>query len=86
MIEIKLLSDDIEGVRDLGISLLQNGYIYRLRKQARFVIFEILNACNDWVTCFKTEADMNEKMYHSFRLSIGDNPVVEFKAFALKIY
>ena len=86
MIEIKLLSDDMENMRDLGITLLQNGYIYRLRKQGRFVIFEILNHGNEPVLVFKTKADINEQMCHTFRLSIGHNPLIEFKAFALKIY
>ena len=87
MIEIKFLAEDIEGIRDFGILLLQNNIMYRMRKQGRFVIFEIPTVGYDWVACMKTTNDLSEEgsCYFQIQFEKYTEPF-EFKAFALKIY
>jgi hypothetical protein len=86
MIEIKLLSEDIEGIRDLGILLLQNNIVYRIRKKGRFVIFEICHL-DEWLACSKNGICSDKDIYCNFSLQFErfEKPI-EFKAFALKIY
>ena len=54
MITVKFLIDDIEAIRDFGILLFQNGYIYHMNKEKNgFVVFHIIIeglakfTCND---------------------------------------
>ena len=87
MIEIKILVEDVEGIRDFGILLLQNNIMYRMRKQGRFVIFEIPTVGYDWVACIKDTNCMDENLCNKFSLQFEKfKEPFEFKAFALKIY
>lgn len=87
MIEIEFLAEDIEGVRDFGIALLQNNIIYRMRKQGRFIIFEILTKDYEWISCIKMSEHIDESLYNKFGVQFEPfTKPIEFKAFALKIY
>ena len=87
MIEIEFLAEDIEGVRDFGIALLQNNIIYRMRKQGRFIILEIPSATYDWLACIKDTNCIDENLCNKFSLQFERfTKPIEFKAFALKIY
>lgn len=48
--------------------------MYRLRKQGRFVIFEIPISKYGWVACIRIGRNLDQNIYS------------KFKAFALKIY
>lgn len=87
MIEIKFLFDDMEGIRDFGITLLQNNIMYRMRRQGRFVIFEIPITKYGWVACCRIGRNLDECIYDTFSLQFEKfKEPFEFKAFALKIY
>lgn len=87
MIEIKFFAEDIESIRDLGILLLQNNIMYRMRKQGHFVIFEIPISKYGWVSCIRIGRNLDENIYSKFSLQIEKfKEPFEFKAFALKIY
>lgn len=86
MIEIKFWFDDIEGIRDFGILLLQNNIIYKLRKKGDFAIFSIDTLSDDRVVCIKFGL-LDDRDYNKYLLKIGVvKNEIEFKAFALKIY
>lgn len=88
MIEIKFWFDDMEGIRDFGIMLLQRNISYKLRKKGDFAIFFIDLYGNQCVTCTNnTRGFLDDKNYCNFILSLGKGgTVIEFKAYALKIY
>ena len=87
MIEIKFWYDDIEGIRDFGILLLQNNIIYKLRKKGDFAIFSINTAYDERIACIKMGDALDDYNYSKWCLKIGVvKNEIEFKAFALKIY
>lgn len=87
MIEIKFWLDDIEGMRDFGILLLQNNIIYKLRKKGDFAIFSINSVYDERVAVIKIGEGLDDYDYSKFILKIGVvKNEIEFKAFALKIY
>lgn len=87
MIEIKFWFDDIEGIRDFGILLLQNNIIYKLRKSGDFAIFSINTLYDERVAVIKIGEGLDDFDYSKFILKIGVvKNEIEFKAFALKIY
>jgi hypothetical protein len=87
MIEVKIWLDDIDGIRDFGILLLQNNIVYKLRKDGDFAIFSINNLYDKGVMVIKTGEALDDYNYSKFILKIGvDKNEIEFKAFALKIF
>lgn len=87
MIEIKFLAEDIEGIRDFGILLLQNNIMYRMRKEGRFVIFEISISKYGYIACIRIGRNLDQELYSKFSLQFEKfKEPFEFKAFALKIY
>ena len=87
MIEIKFLAEDIEGIRDFGITLLQNDIIYRMRRKGNFIIFEMPTISYDRIVCTKTRDLLSEEGYCYFSLQFErEIKPFEFKAFSLKIY
>lgn len=86
MIEIKFWLDDIEGIRDFGILLLQNGYTYKLRRRRDFAIFSIDTHYDDRVACIKLGL-LDDRDYSKYCLIIGVvKNEFEFKAFSVKIF
>ena len=87
MIEVKIWLDDIDGIRDFGILLLQNNIVYKLRKDGDFAIFSINTLYDERVAVVKIGEGLDYYNYSKFILKIGVvKNELEFKAFALKIY
>lgn len=86
MIEIKFWFDDIEGIRDFGILLLQNNIIYKLKKRGDFAIFSIDTFSVDRVACIKFGL-LDDSDYNKYLLKIGVvKNEIEFKAYGVKLY
>lgn len=87
MIEVKIWFDDIDGIRDFGILLLQNNIVYKLRKDGDFTIFSINTLYDERLAVIKIGEGLDDYNYSKFILKIGVvKNEIEFKAFALKIY